>query len=422
MKKTIIYALASAVLMMSASCQKTPVNKESGDGFLSLGGFSLDLDETVITKSAVAADGTYRISILDADGVEIMDKPYSEVKNNKDMITLPAGTYTLVAASKENVQEAAFEQPVYGVTKTFSISAGEVTEVGQLVCTLTQCKVTVDYSDEFLAAVTGQGSTTVTIKAGHSLEYVLNADKTYNKNAGYFTVEGTTMEVVFKGSIDGKIQKMTKSFTGIAPRQWRQIKFIQKKNEQGQATFDIVINDLISDETLNEDIAPKEEILDPNDPEAPKGDGGIILYPYYEGGCDPDITDLQNIIIKDPAGSEEPTQNITLKAEVPNGVMKFTVDISTTSDGFAKALAAALGEGNSVLDLINPDPNASTDLIFTVVPFPHGPELAGMTEITFPLSKAQIAISGFKGRHTFDMMVVDQQQCRNTIRVVMVVE
>ena len=102
--------------------------------------------------------------------------------------------------------------------------------------------------------------------------------------------------------------------------------------------------------------------------------------------------------------------------------MKFTVDISTTSPGFTTALGAALGEGVSELDLINPDPNADTKLIFDVVPFPHGPELMGMTEIVFPLSTAQIAISGFKGRHTFEMKVVDQKQCRKTITVVMVVE
>ena len=422
MKKTIVSAIVSALLVLVASCQKTAVNKEQGDGFLSLGGFSLELDETVITKSAVAADGSYRISILDADGLEIMNKSYSEVKNNNSKITLSAGNYTLVAASKESVPEAAFERPVYGTSKDFTIVAGEVTEVGQLVCSLLQCKVTVEYSDEFLASVTGQGSTTVTLKAGYPLEFALNADKTFNKNAGYFAVEGNTMEVVFKGSIDGKVQKMTKIFSGIAPRQWRQIKFVQKKNEQGQATFDIIINDLISDSILNEDLTAKEEIIDSYDPEAPKGDGGITLIPYYDGGCDPDITDLENIVIKNPNGSETPTQNITLKALVPNGVMKFTVDISTTSDGFAKALAAALGQGNTVLDLINPDPNASTDLIFSVVPFPHGPELAGQTEIIFPLSKAQLAISGFKGRHSFEMQIVDQQQCRKTIHVVMVVE
>ena len=211
MKKTFIPAIASALLMLFASCQKTAVNKEKGDGFLTFEDFSLDLDETVITKAAVAADGTYRISIIDADGVEIINKPYSEVKNNDNKISLPAGAYTLVAASQVEVPESAFERPVYGTSKAFTIAAGEVTNIGQLVCQLLQCKVTVDYNDEFLATVTGPGTTTVTLKAGYPLEYALNADKTYNKNAGYFEVEGNTMEVVFSGSINGKLQKMRKT-------------------------------------------------------------------------------------------------------------------------------------------------------------------------------------------------------------------
>lgn len=413
MKKTFIPAIASALLMLFASCQKTAVNKEKGDGFLTFEDFSLDLDETVITKSAVAADGTYRISIIDADGEEIINKPYSEVKNNNNKISLPAGAYTLVAASQVEVPESAFERPVYGTSKAFAITAGEVTNIGQLVCQLLQCKVTVDYNDEFLAAVTGPGTTTVTLKAGYPLEYALNADKTYNKNAGYFAVEGNTMEVVFSGSINGKLQKMRKTFTGIEARQWRQIKFIQKKNEQGQATFDIVINDLISDVTLNNNMTPKEDILSDYDPQAPKGDGGITLLPYYEGGCDADITDLNNLVIKNPATDP---MVIKLMATVPAGVKVFKVAIETNNPEFKNAVDVAEAAD---LDLINP--TAKNQVIFQAVPFPHGEELLGKTEVLFDLSAAQGAIYDYPGVHSFTMSIIDNNGAKNTIPVTMLV-
>ena len=413
MKKTFIPAIASALLMLFASCQKTAVNKEKGDGFLTFEDFSLDLDETVITKAAVAADGTYRISIIDADGVEIINKPYSEVKNNDNKISLPAGAYTLVAASQVEVPESAFERPVYGTSKAFAITAGEVTPIGQLVCQLLQCKVTVDYNDEFLAAVTGPGITTVTLKAGYPLEYALNADKTYNKNAGYFAVEGNTMEVVFSGSINGKLQKMRKTFTGIEARQWRQIKFIQKKNEQGQATFDIVINDLISDVTLNNNMTPKEDILSDYDPQAPKGDGGITLLPYYEGGCDADITDLNNLVIKNPATDP---MVIKLMATVPAGVKVFKVAIETNNPEFKNAVDVAEAAD---LDLINP--TAKNQVIFQAVPFPHGEELLGKTEVLFDLSAAQGAIYDYPGVHSFTMSIIDNNGAKNTIPVTMLV-
>ena len=108
-----------------------------------------------MTKAYTAAPGSYTITILDSDDKTVYQAYYSDVKNNGDMISLPAGEYTLVAQSDE-LPVAAFEQPVYGVTKTFSIQAGEETSIGELVCTLLQCKVTVAYSDEFLATVTGE--------------------------------------------------------------------------------------------------------------------------------------------------------------------------------------------------------------------------------------------------------------------------
>lgn len=108
---------------------------------------------------------------------------------------------------------------------------------------------------------------------------------------------------------------------------------------------------------------------------------------------------------------------IKLKAEIPNGIMKFNVAISTDNEKFASAVAVADATN---LDLINP--SATNEVIFTVVPFPHGQQLLGMTEVDFDLSNAQSAIVNYKGRHTFTMNIVDQTGCKNSIVVVMVVE
>jgi hypothetical protein len=352
-----------------------------------------------------------------------MEMSYSEVKNNDNMITLPAGSYTLVATSEDSVPFAAFERPVYGTSKDFKITAGEVTNIGQLVCELLQCKVTVDYSDEFLAAVTGKGSTTVTLKAGHPLEFALNADKTYNKQAGYFAVEGTTLEVEFQGIINGKNQKMSTIITGITPKQWRQIKFIQKKNEQGNATFAIEINDLVSDEVLNNVVTPKEDVIDSYDPQAPKGDGGITLVPDYEAGCDPDIT-----VVTDPADEtkKQIVMNITdpktdpmvikLLAKVPAGVKKFNVSIETDNNEFKNAVDMADAAN---LDLINP--SVTNEVIFIAVPFPHGQALLGSTEVLFDLTSAQSAIYDYPGTHLFTMTIRDNDGCSNVIPVTMIV-
>lgn len=436
MKKSIILFTAALGMMLCASCQKTVVNNTKGEGYLSFSGFALEIDETVDTKAGTAAGGYYTITILDEEGNEVARKSYSEIKNNDDKLSLPAGNYTLNASSSDqDVPFAEFEQPVYGTSKTFSIEAGEVTELDELTCTLLQCKVTVAYSDEFLAAVTGEGSTKVTVTSGYPLEYALNANKTYEQAAGYFAVNGNSMEVVFSGNIDGKSQKMTKVFTGIAPKQWRQIKFVQKKNEQGNATFDIVIQNLISDEVLNNNIGASEEILG-DDPSAPKGDGGITLLPDYDDSQAAmnafEVTyktvdgqqkvESLSINITEPTetdgeGNLLPSMLIKLKAIVPGGVKKFTIDISTDNPGFAAAVAVADATN---LDLISP--SETNMVIFDVVPFPYGADLLNQTEIEFDLSNAQTAIYTYKGTHSFSMTIVDNNGCKNVIPVTMVVE
>lgn len=412
--KKILFAAASAAMMLFASCQKSPVQNEKGDGFLSFGEFSLVVDEAVVTKADPAGDN-YSIKILDTEGNAVKTLTYAQVKENDDMVSLSAGSYTLVASSLAgDVPTASWENPIYGTSKQFTIAAGEVTQIGNLTCTLLQCKVTVSYSDEFLESVTGEGKTSVEVTAGYPLDYALNANGTYDQSAGFFAVgEGSTMTVVFKGNFDGKNAKMTKTFSGIEAKQWRQIRFIKKKNEQGEATFDIVINDLISDETLNNDVNADEEIIG-EDPDAPKGDGGITLDFDYDAGCDSELTDLENMVI---VPDSERVMSIKLKAVVPGGILKFTVEIESTSETFRNALDAA---GGSLIDLINP--SEANDVIFQVVPFPHGAELVGQTEVAFDLSAAQGAIINYPGTHTFMMTIVDQNFCTKKIPVTMVVE
>ena len=412
--KKILFAAASAAMMLFASCQKSAVQNVKGDGFLSFGEFTLGVDEEVITKADPAGDN-YSITILDAEGNNVKTLTYAQVKENDDMISLSEGSYTLEARSLAgDVPTASWENPIYGTSKQFNIEAGEVTEIGNLTCTLLQCKVTVAYSDDFLAAITGAGSTSVEVTSGHPLDYVLNANGTYDQSAGYFAVgEGSTMTVVFKGNVDGKTAKMTKTFTGIAAKQWRQIKFVQKTNEQGQATFDIVINDLISDETLNNSVDASEEVIG-EDPDAPKGDGGITLDFDYAAGCDAELTDLNNMVI---VPKSERVMSIKLKAGAPNGILKFTVDIESTSESFRNALDAA---GGASIDLINPSP--ANDIIFQVVPFPHGEDLLNETEVLFDLSAAQEAIINYVGTHTFTMSIQDNDGCSKQVSVVMVVE
>lgn len=410
-----------AVVLLAGCDKEKNFSKEKGseEGTLSLSSFSLEESQEVLTKAS-AAGGNYVITILDSDGKAVMSTTYSEVKAADGKISLTAGNYTLQARSTgDAIEPAAFEQPVYGAETDFVITAGQTTAIGALTCTLLQCKVTVSYSDDFLKMVTGDCSATVSVTAGYPLVYGVTysgGSASYNQSAGYFAINNganTTMEVVFKGSIEGKSQKMTKTFTGIAAKQWRQVKFIKKADEQGNATFDIEINAFVDDEDLTLSVDANKESIIGDDPSAPKGDGGIALDFDYAHGCDTQFTDLLNMVVPT---MDERAMKLVVKVSVPNGVKKFSVIIESSNSNFVNAVAAAEA---STLDLIYP--SAANMMIFDVVPFPHGEELLNKTELTLDLSAAQEAILNFAGTHTFTMVVTDLKGCKNSIPVKMIV-
>lgn len=414
MKKIFVLILAAAAFI--PSCRKITGPADQLEGTLSFAEFSVEYDAEVATKASVAAPGEYSIFIYDATGAEVKSLTYAEAKAAGG-IDLLAGPYTMdVRSTSEAVPVAKFESPVYGASTSFNIIAGETTNIGSLTCTLLQCKVTVDYDEEFLKSVTGNCQTDVTVTLGSPLTFGLTyADgaASFDKSAGYFAVNNgdkTTMNVVFKGNIDGKSQKMTATLTGIKPQQWRQIKFYKKVDQQGNATFIIEINSYIDDEELVVKVDTNLEEVIGDDPDAPKGDGGITL------DFAPDCTmydDLSNIVVPD-AGT---VMDLRLVVTVPGGVKKFVVDISSDNEAFEEAVALT---GSTTLDLINP--MASQEMIFSIVPFPHGQDLLGQTELAFDLSAAQEPISLFSGKHTFDMTITDMNGCKNTIPVSLVVK
>ena len=161
-----------------------------------------------------------------------------------------------------------------------------------------------------------------------------------------------------------------------------------------------VANDVTGDETIIG-----------KDPNAPTGDGGIKL----QSTCGFDIS--QPITV--PKGENDPFV-LTMKAIVPNGVRKFTVEIESTNSLFPDAVAA-INDGETTLDLVNPSKGA-INVFTTILPFPYGDDVKDKTEIDFDLSAAKGPLVFYAGTHTFRMVVIDNTGCRNEIPVTLVVE
>lgn len=410
-------AAVIAVSLVAAACNKIQPTPLPVEGTLSLAGLTLQCDESLISRAASSAPGSYRLFVRDASGKEVYKGSWSSVSSGDESISLAAGDYTLEARStEEEVPASAFGKPVYGATTEFSITAGETTSVGSLTCTLLQAKATVSYDSEFLATVTGDGRAVVSVDPSAPLEYALSyngGSPSFSSEEGYFAVnngENTTMNIVFTGSIEGKNQKMVANLVNIAPRQWCHIKFIRKVDSQGTATFGISIIDYVSDSELVVDLEAEQLPVVGEDPRAGKGDGDIRIT------LAPDCTmfsDLSDIRVP---GMQTP-MDLRLKVSVPGGVSRMIVDMASTSSAFIDAVALA---GGTRLDLLNPAPEQ--DIVFQIVPFPHGSDLAGKTELEFDLSGAQEPILAFPGVHTFTMKISDMNGCTNSIPVILVVE
>ena len=134
----------------------------------------------------------------------------------------------------------------------------------------------------------------------------------------------------------------------------------------------------------------------------------------YAAGCDAEYTDMNHIVVPKV---EEKKMKLKFLLTVPGGIKKFNVQIESDDEAFASAVE--LAEATN-LDLINP--TAANDVIFQVVPFPHGSDLLGKTEVAFDMSNAQSAIIGFAGTHTFTMTVIDANGCRKSLPITMIVE
>lgn len=407
--KKLAYAFLAAIVLLAGSCKKDDFSYPGSGktGTLSLGGLTLSVSDELhqVSTRAEAASGDYVVFLYDNAEKLVWQKTYQEVLNGGD-ITLPAGDYTLTARSTSSeVPQAKFTAPVYGVSQDFTIKAGVTTTLGSLTCTLLQAVVTVGYNDDFLKSVTGTGSVSVELTSGYPLEYSLNYSDgtvTYDRRQGYFAVNGdnSTILLTFKGSVDGKSQKMKTSITGVKARDWHIVTIMKKVDASGNATFAIDIDGLVEDLVL-ENVVDGVEEGDGYDPDAPAGDGGIELVSTSS-------YDISQPVVVPSTGSFA----FTMQAKVPNGVRKFTVDIASTNTDFINSVNTV---GGTTLDLINPSDAALG--VFTIVPFPHGSDLAGKTAIDFDLANAQTPLLAFPGTHTFTMNVVDNKGCRKSIAI-----
>ncbi len=427
--------LAVAAFVAAGCVNEEPPYKEEpkptpGDatGFLSVSGLSMRVvyDETDVrpddtsdqTQSPQAVSGTraeqpdvdgFIVEILDADDAQVLKKTYAELKQQlAEPMKLPVGAYRMEVRSEESTPDVAWEHPVYGATSSFTISKAQTTQLEEVVCTLQNIKVTVDYSSELAGMLADTSKATISL--GQTSQEFLKTET----RAAYFKsldIENTLVfnfDGVFAGT-DIPAQ-FSKQITGVKAGQWRKISVVINYADKGTLLFQVTVdNNIIQDNSFVVDGTDNllEELLE--DPSAP-----ALAWPGHDMSKPFTLTDA---IFDDNGNCIEP---FVFDLASPNGIESLRVNIGSTSSRFMASMAAI--QLPETFDLCALDASSPAGIILKGFGYPVGGELKGQQAKSFNIAGQIKALYEFDGTHTFSFDMTDAKGVSTAAALTLVVD
>ena len=427
--------LAVAAFVAAGCVNEEPPYKEEpkptpGDatGFLSVSGLSMRVvyDETDVrpddtsdqTQSPQAVSGTraeqpdvdgFIVEILDADNAQVFKKTYAELKQQlAEPMELPVGAYRMEVRSKESTPDVAWEHPVYGATSSFTISKAQTTQLEEVVCTLQNIKVTVDYSSELAGMLADTSKATISL--GQTSQEFLKTET----RAAYFKsldIENTLVfnfDGVFAGT-DIPAQ-FSKQITGVKAGQWRKISVVINYADKGTLLFQVTVdNNIIQDNSFVVDGTDNllEELLE--DPSAP-----ALAWPGHDISKPFTLTDA---MFDDNGNCIEP---FVFDLASPNGIESLRVNIASTSSQFMASMAAI--QLPETFDLCALDASSPAGIILKGFGYPVGGELKGQQAKSFNIAGQIKALYEFDGTHTFSFDMTDAKGVSTAAALTLVVD
>lgn len=427
--------LAVAAFVAAGCVNEEPPYKEEpkptpGDatGFLSVSGLSMRVvyDETDVrpddtsdqTQSPQAVSGTraeqpdvdgFIVEILDADNAQVFKKTYAELKQQlAEPMELPVGAYRMEVRSKESTPDVAWEHPVYGATSSFTISKAQTTQLEEVVCTLQNIKVTVDYSSELAGMLADTSKATISL--GQTSQEFLKTET----RAAYFKsldIENTLVfnfDGVFAGT-DIPAQ-FSKQITGVKAGQWRKISVVINYADKGTLLFQVTVdNNIIQDNSFVVDGTDNllEELLE--DPSAP-----ALAWPGHDMSKPFTLTDA---MFDDNGNCIEP---FVFDLASPNGIESLRVNIGSTSSRFMASMAAI--QLPETFDLCALDASSPAGIILKGFGYPVGGELKGQQAKSFNIAGQIKALYEFDGTHTFSFDMTDAKGVSTAAALTLVVD
>lgn len=428
--------MLAAVAFVAAGCvnEEPPYKEEPkptpGDatGFLSVSGLSMRVvyDETDVrpddtsdqTQSPQAVSGTraeqpdvdgFIVEILDADNAQVFKKTYAELKQQlAEPMELPVGAYRMEVRSEESTPDVAWEHPVYGATSSFTISKAQTTQLEEVVCTLQNIKVTVDYSSELAGMLTDTSKATISL--GQTSQEFLKTET----RAAYF--KSLDIENTLDFNFDGVFAdtdipaQFSKQITGVKAGQWRKISVVINYADKGTLLFQVTVdNNIIQDNSFVVDGTDNllEELLE--DPSAP-----ALAWPGHDMSKPFTLTDA---MFDDNGNCIEP---FVFDLASPNGIESLRVNIASTSSQFMASMAAI--QLPETFDLCALDASSPAGIILKGFGYPVGGELKGQQAKSFNIAGQIKALYEFDGTHTFSFDMTDAKGVSTAAALTLVVD
>lgn len=428
--------MLAAVAFVAAGCvnEEPPYKEEPkptpGDatGFLSVSGLSMRVvyDETDVrpddtsdqTQSPQAVSGTraeqpdvdgFIVEILDADNAQVFKKTYAELKQQlAEPMELPVGAYRMEVRSEESTPDVAWEHPVYGATSSFTISKAQTTQLEEVVCTLQNIKVTVDYSSELAGMLADTSKATISL--GQTSQEFLKTET----RAAYF--KSLDIENTLDFNFDGVFAdtdipaQFSKQITGVKAGQWRKISVVINYADKGTLLFQVTVdNNIIQDNSFVVDGTDNllEELLE--DPSAP-----ALAWPGHDMSKPFTLTDA---MFDDNGNCIEP---FVFDLASPNGIESLRVNIGSTSSRFMASMAAI--QLPETFDLCTLDASSPAGIILKGFGYPVGGELKGQQAKSFNIAGQIKALYEFDGTHTFSFDMTDAKGVSTAAALTLVVD
>ena len=405
------------VLFTFSACHSEKMETGATDvtGQLSLASMKMEVDlkvDTVYPQSRAGVDvSNFLLTIKNSQGEQVEQYTYSEMP---EIISLPVGTYTVVASSAEAATNG-FDVPFYtGSTEQFTIKENELTEVSALTCRLANVMISVEY-DEELRKLMGEDVVT-TVKIGDNS---LDIPSSETRKAYLIApASAGSMDITLKGTIDGESVTEVKRVDNVQAGQYNIIKYVLNSvddgtNSNGGGNLNIAINIdssmTSSDETVGVNPGEEPGIDDfPTDGGEP-GDGDGDSDGDGEGGITSDISITGKELGGKPFNIDQ-TQTITgattliVGIEAPAGIQNLKVAISSTDEEFS-AIGASLGE----FDLAHSkNMNETAQGMIPSLGLPIDDKVLNKEYLDFNISSFTSLLGGFyDATHTFKITVTD---------------